>query len=425
MLRNPMLTLRSVSAHLPAGLRRDFRRALRAVWLAVRPKRRLPEWLRRSTVRQSAEVAQPNLPELKIEAAGRADVNPLGFSHEAVEATAWHENVVAAFPHWPLHAEYQAACDRALREVELVGNFRPFSSEVPTVVCVARNEEEKIDAFIRHYEKLGARSIHLIDNNSSDDTARIAVSHACVTLWRASGSYADAAYGQMWVGGLVRMYGLGNWVVNVDVDEFLVYSNMEQHGIADLQAFLASQGQTRMLTPLVDMYSGPEASTAPDAMLLAQAPYFDDKIFQGRPSYTWHQSHFGPILYGGPRARLMTAIGATEVPCCRKVAIARWDASTAYANVHFPFPFHESPCSAQGALLHFKFTADFASKVDEALATGEHWHDGIQYRRYKEWLGNPRRASLYDAISSRFYEGPPSLIGAELIVPIEWESGRM
>jgi hypothetical protein len=78
------------------------------------------------------------------------------------------------------------------------------------------------------------------------------------------------------------MYGLGNWVVNVDADEFLVYSNMEQHGIADLQAFLASQGQTRMLTPLVDMYSGPEASTAPDAMLLAQAPYFDDISRQGR-----------------------------------------------------------------------------------------------------------------------------------------------
>ena len=364
-----------------------------------------------------------NFPERKIEAS-RADVNPLSSCHEAVEPTAWHENVVAVFPHWPLHAEYQAACDRALQEVELVGNFRPFSAEVPTVVCVARNEQEKIDAFIRHYEKLGARSIHLIDNSSSDDTARIAARHSCVTLWRASGSYADAAYGQMWVGGLVRMYGLGSWVVNVDADELLVYSNMEEHGLADLQAFLASRGQARMLTPLIDMYSGPDASTA-DAPLLAQAPYFDDKVFQGKLSYTCLQSHFGPILYGGPRARLMSAIGATEAPCLRKVAIARWNASTAYANVHFPFPFDESPRSPQGALLHFKFTADFGSKVDEALATGEHWQDGIQYRRYKEWLGSPRRASLYDAVSSRFYEGPLSLIDAELIVPIEWEDRRV
>jgi hypothetical protein len=40
-------------------------------------------------------------------------------------------------------------------------------------------------------------------------------------------------------------------------------------------------------------------------------------------------------------------------------------------------------------LLHFKFTADLASKVDEALAPGEHWQDGIQYRRHKEGSGNP------------------------------------
>jgi hypothetical protein len=363
-------------------------------------------------VRQSAEVALSNLLEPKIEAAGRG--------HKGTQPTAWNENVVAAFPGWPRHAEYQAACDRALQDLELVGNFRPFSADVPTVVCVACNEEEKVDAFIRHYEKLGARSIHLIDNGSSDNTAKIAVRSPCVTLWRTSGSYADSAYGQMWVGALVRRYGLGNWVVNVDADEFLVYSNMEQHGLAGLQALLASRRQTRMLTPLVDMYSGPEVSAALEPMLLAQAPYFDDKIFQGRPSYTWHKSQFGPILYGGPRARLMGTIGATEVPCCRKVAVARWDSSTAYANVHYPFPFHENPCSAQGALLHFKFTADFAVKVEEALATGEHWRNAIQYQRYKEWLYSPRRASLYDAAGSRLYEGPQSLIKAELIVPLEW-----
>jgi len=409
MTRSLSHALRSVSAHLPA----ELRRVLRAVWSAARGNRRLLEWLRRRTERRSDAVALPNLPEAKIEAVGRADV-------KGIEPTAWPENVVAAFPHWPLHAEYQAACDRALLDLELVGNFRLFSAEVPTVVCVARNEEEKIDAFIRHYEKLGARSIHLIDNGSSDNTAKLAVRYPCVTLWRTSGSYADSAYGQMWVGGLVRMYGLGNWVVNVDADEFLVYSKMEKHGLADLQAFLARQGQTRMLTPLVDMYSGPEASPAPDAMLLTQASYFDDKIFQGRPSYTWRESQFGPMVYGGPRARLMSTIGATEEPCCSKVAIARWDASTAYANVHFPFPFHENPSSPQGALLHFKFIADFASKVDEALVTGEHWRNAIEYRRYKEWLDSPGRASLYDAVSSRLYEDPQSLINAELMVPLEW-----
>jgi hypothetical protein len=213
---------------------------------------------------------------------------------------------------------------------------------------------------------------------------------------------------------------LGTWVVNVDADEFLVFSGMEEHSLADVQTHLNARGQTRMLTPMIDMYAGPNADDVSRGTVFEQAPFFDGGLVHGAPSYRVRDSKLGAALFGGPRARMMREIGCGDDIQLRKVAVAWWDHTTAYANTHYPFPFEESPQEAQGALLHFKFLPGFAQKVDEAIADGEHWSDATHYRLYQVWLENHDRAALYNPEWSRRYEGPKSLVDANLMVPLEW-----
>jgi hypothetical protein len=168
------------------------------------------------------------------------------------------------------------------------------------------------------------------------------------------------------------------------------------------------------------LYSGPGASDAPAAPLLDQTPYFDGPAVAAGSSVP-AEVRLDPSIPRGPRARLMNAIGApTDDPSLQKFALARWDASTAYANVHYPFPLDQNPEHPQGSLLHFKFLSDFRAKVDEAIVSGEHWNNSLEYRRYDEWLSSPEWTPLYQPSLSRRYYGPESLVDARLLVPLDW-----
>src|SRR5438874_6245119 len=58
--------------------------------------------------------------------------------------------------------------------------------------------------FIDHYKRMGVKTLHIIDNGSTDDTAKICAAESCVTLWHTRRSYAEAAIGQLWVGAIAR-----------------------------------------------------------------------------------------------------------------------------------------------------------------------------------------------------------------------------
>lgn len=135
----------------------------------------------------------------------------------------WSGDVLQVDPSgiWPQLADYQRACDAAMSDLTLANRLQPFSEDVPTVVCVMRNEQRRLPGFLQHYDGLGAERIHIVDNGSTDKTAEIALAHPKVTLWRTGASYAGANFGQLWTGGLARQHGLGKWVLNVEADDLL------------------------------------------------------------------------------------------------------------------------------------------------------------------------------------------------------------
>src|SRR5688572_25607436 len=50
---------------------------------------------------------------------------------------------------------FNERCDNAIGQLTLKSEFTPFTSGIPSVICVVRNEEYRIGAFIQHYLRLG------------------------------------------------------------------------------------------------------------------------------------------------------------------------------------------------------------------------------------------------------------------------------
>lgn len=331
----------------------------------------------------------------------------------------WCEDVLRADNLWQNHHAYLQACDNAFKELTRETTLLPFTSDTPTVVCVVRNEARRLPIFLEHYKKLGVKHFHIVDNNSSDQTANIAIQQSGITLWKTQASYAKAAFGQLWVGAIVRRFGLGKWVLNVDADELLVYADMESKSIAALQNHIESTGFQRAFTPLIDLYLSTSLHPTDYSHFSKKIPLFDG-LHTKQPPYRFEDTRFGPKTIGGPRARMMAALNQEINPWLSKFSFAKWDSNTAYANIHAPYPFDRNPNQCFSALIHLKLLEDFSERVANAIKEREHYRDSIEYCAYQEWLDKTAMTDLIDKDISMIYEGPESLVNAKIIKRVPW-----
>lgn len=335
-------------------------------------------------------------------------------------------------PNDPNHSAYLQVCDSAYADLKLVRGDPEFPSDGVTVICVARNEADRLPSFLAHYQRLGARRIHVIDNASSDETCAIACSWPDTTVWYTDASFAEASAGQTWRCAVVRRHGLGNWVLSVDVDEHLVYDGMDRYNLTALCAWLQSRGSTRLFAPMIDVYSKlpiPEIEngwitklwTIASGSFRNNSPfdntfYFDCWGPAASPNYRFHKTSMGVNFEGGVRERV---VGNHEW-CLSKTPLSLWDRHTAYAIVHFPYPFRLNPDQHYGALLHYKFVGNFRKRVASAVREKQYWRESYEYTIYQKWLD--QQPSLFDQRYSVPYRSPGSLVSEGLLLPIDWTS---
>lgn len=311
-------------------------------------------------------------------------------------------------------------CDLAYSHLTLLNKFVPFSSSSPTVIVVCRNEEHFIGPLLDHYQRIGAQSIHVIDNSSSDATVSIARKFRNVCLWQTSESFSDSAQGYLWRGALARRYGIGKWILNIDSDEFLVFDSREGMNLTMLQNILDSKHLSQLSAPVLDMYPGVVSishSTNPANIpnklshLLNYSQFFDNPLKHMSASCKQVMTSTGPQLVGGVRSRMMTSIGINETPCLHTIPLVKWTEQTAYLNSsrHSIYPAVFTGSAYKLAFLHFKFPRHFSSRVKRIIEEGQYWQDSVEYKRYAAWLGANPNGLLYNKLYSIRYTGPKQL----------------
>jgi len=304
------------------------------------------------------------------------------------------------------------------REVSVVRLAPGFRKARHVLITTVHNEAHRIAYFLRYYRELGIEHFIIIDNRSTDGLRVMLEQEPDVSIFFARGVYRNARFGMDWVNGLLSKYCVDKWVVCADADEFLAYPYCDTRSIAGLTDHLARHGQRSLGGLMVDMYSDRQPSEnvcQSGGDPVAVCPLYD------RSGY---QSRFDPLsrttwIKGGVRGRLFFP-DVWSGPALNKTPLVHWKAHFAYIKSSHELwpprlnqPTRLGEPRMTGALLHFKFLADFEGKLETETARQQHT---VEYAAYTGLLdrGGEVRVDFVGGSTTR-YEGWRSLLRDGLI----------
>lgn len=255
------------------------------------------------------------------------------------------------------------------------------------VFSTVRNEVLRLPYLLRFYREMGATLFIIADNQSQDGTTEYLREQPDVVLFRAGSRYSESRFGVDWLNTLLHRFGQNRWCLTVDADELLVFPHCEQVGLAELTRYLEARGANALPTFLLDMYSMEpirEAHYQAGTPFLSVCPFFDATGY-------WKQAGAGPTrdlpTRGGPRYRLFWEGRVREraSPFLPKIPLVKWSKDLCYeASTHKISGARISVSDITGALLHFKFFADFPSRVEEEVKRQEQFDGASQCSAYWE-----------------------------------------
>lgn len=312
------------------------------------------------------------------------------------------------------------------------------------VVC---NEITKLPYFFAYYRNLGVGRFFVVDDRSDDGSREFLLDQADCHLFHPTNSYQDSKYGAHWQDLLSDTYGTGSWCLAVDADELLVYPDCEKIALPSFCEYLDSEGSAAFFAFLLDMYPNTDLSEAicvPGTPFHDICPFFDtDYAFIGSGTSDGIDE-LPPIrVIGGPRMRkfyprqrrtgfFSKALLTFSVrlanrlhfwrgdkphyaPALMKVPLVKWQSGCKRLSSHvIAKPKQGALSSVTGALLHFKFFADFHAKAKSAVASGQHYNGSQEYARYLAHVSrDPGLSFMYSG--SRRYVNSESLLRAGII----------
>jgi hypothetical protein len=273
----------------------------------------------------------------------------------------------------------------------------------------ARNEALRLPASLEHHRRIGVGRFFVIDNGSTDGTVDYLLAQPDVHLFTTDRSFSASKWGMEWINSLLDAFGTDHWALTVDADEHFIYPHYEEVGLTQLCAFLDRVNVGSVLALLLDMYSDKpikDVEYRAGQSLIKACPFFDLGPYT---AVTW--DGFPPIqLSGGPRKRVFWRGENKPIhaPTMSKVPLVKWRRGLKYTHSTHQLS-RVTLSDVVGALLHFKFLADFCDRVAVEVGRKEHFDASREYRAYQVALDEDPALSLYFAGSAQF-QGSAQLV---------------
>lgn len=138
----------------------------------------------------------------------------------------------------------------------------PYGEDELVVLCLIRDGEPLVRAFIEHHFSLGVKHIVFLDNGSEDETVSIARGYENVTVLRSTMLYRK--YELLMKQYLILRFGKNKWSLCVDVDEFLDYPYSNIVGLDSLLRYLREGRYNALVSQTLDMFPEAPLSESPD-----------------------------------------------------------------------------------------------------------------------------------------------------------------
>lgn len=249
--------------------------------------------------------------------------------------------------------------------------------------AIMRNESFRLAYFIEYYKKYGIGRLFLIDNNSTDDSIKIASQYAYVEIFKNTDTYVNHWY---WMEHLLEKYGKGHWCVVVDIDELLYFPHAEKLSLPAFRDFLEQAGSTALRALLLDMYSDKavkEAVYTAGHNPLDTIPYFDKQHYEVTfpyfDRYKW--THFTSTHFtGGMRERIFGK--SNPITSLNKVPFFKFLPGT-YLGQGMHAINGAKVSDLQGVVFHTKFLSDSILEAQEESVREQHFNNAAYYKDFK------------------------------------------
>jgi len=295
--------------------------------------------------------------------------------------------------------------------------YSPQTDTTINLICVFRDEVILLPHFIDYYKALGVSQFYLIDNDSVDQGSAYLQSRKDINikLFHTKESYRDSIFGTTWRNKCMKEFCQNEFCLNVDVDELLLLDKRRYSSIHSLAEKMKKEEKTVAPAILLDLYPKEMNDTYKAGQDFSEhSHYFDDlnNTYYRKRGILY--SGF-PWLEGGLRARTLDTYNIThKFPIMYYI----FNENTVEPNPHFfsinGKSFFDAPKVKLNPhpviLLHYKFIKpNFLNYLKEQIENGEHWRDGLEYKKYYETLKSMKTISFYDANYSKRYDSLESL----------------
>ncbi|WP_345271508.1 glycosyltransferase family 2 protein [Nibrella viscosa] len=280
--------------------------------------------------------------------------------------------------------------------------------------AIMRNESLRLPYFLSYYKNLGVDRFFLIDNNSNDGSAELALTYQNVHVFQTTDSYTNHWY---WTEHLLENYGKNYWCLVVDIDELFAYPFSNQIKLNKLCQYLDDKKQTAMCSLLLDMYANKEVrvvQSTQNANPLNILTYFDADYYTIPFTFlnrSTQKAYSFPVFTGGMRDRIFGK--STPPALLSKVSIFKNIKGT-YLSQGMHAIDGAILSELQGIVFHTKFLSDFVGEVEEECRREEHYGNAFYYKLYQQKLQKHPKLNLYHPGSVK-YEGLEQLEGLGLI----------
>lgn len=322
------------------------------------------------------------------------------------------DKIITRYATYKSNRRVKKRADENLLTLKTPDKFRPLTvSDVP-LVFLCHDDKYILRAFLSHYRALGVTRFICVDDQSTDGTSEYLSLQADVDVWFSTVRYKDAKRGRAWREELFRRYGSGRWYLNVDSDEFLVYDDCGRISLPDLFKILEAKSIGRVAAPMIDMYPSGQIDDAAFSENMDAMPWHIANSFDGDGYECIKNSRFIRIK-GGVRRRMF----GSNLDLMKYPVMFLDDRASLGENIHQPLPFNQNFCPVFGALLHFKFFADYKDRIQDAINDAQYF-DGA--REYVNIMGKLSESERIDFVypGSVCYSGPEQLKELGFIAPI-------
>ncbi len=268
----------------------------------------------------------------------------------------------------------------------------PVAPDEIRLFTVIRNESLRLPFFLKYYFDMGVDRVFVVDNGSTDDSARLVLDHDRTHVIRTRETYAKHTF---WIEALLDRYGMGHWCVVVDADEFMVFPRSEETSLRHLVQYLDGNRYTGVRALLLDLFSKEpfdeivyESGTDP----LEVCAFFDAdycrqpvEVLNRRTGFFWNHEAWA----GGTRKRVFDVES-----CASKAPLFRYDkgVSPSVGTHHVGGVNH---ADVEAAVLHFKYLQSFRGQVQAEVEREQHWDNASEYRGYQAAFAERKISSLY------------------------------